>query len=448
MKTHNDRIQSLASVALADEDIIGASINWYITPNPVSLEKLGESFAGQGIDASLLPEATTGKARFRELCLYINPRLYRRLTDGTKREFLVAQVKHDESDSKLTSYSYSANLREGTERSRLVQIGTLTFNSETDSFSWRYTHDRRNRDESLDDYIDRCLSSQSCFERTDLEFFGRFCDSILDEVAIYSTGRFVDAIKLRDTLRELFLQSGCYSLSARGGFWYAPRVGDGGGPFAFAKRLIAAYETADKNNRFLLLTMPKDAQTIETAATVVEDGLLSRVSDIEKAIETVRGQTRAGQHDSRLEELRSIAAQADLYSEILGMTTTSLQDKIESLRGIIASQTAKFVEEADQRRFEKAQAKTKTVGAVEAEELFPSLAPISGLTTTFLRTAVAQAGKTGSSDVMIGGLTLRIEPDPTLGYTYRIETETGRVLRSGSASTQKATVDALRSLVD
>jgi hypothetical protein len=130
------------------------------------------------------------------------------------------------------------------------------------------------------------------------------------------------------------------------------------------------------------------------------------------------------------------------------MTTTSLQDKIESLRGIIASQTAKFVEEADQRRFEKAQAKTKTVGAVEAEELFPSLAPISGLTTTFLRTAVAQAGKTGSSDVMIGGLTLRIEPDPTLGYTYRIETETGRVLRSGSASTQKATVDALRSLVD
>jgi len=444
MQTHNDRIQSLASVMLSEEDIIGASINWYITPNPVSLEKLGESFAGQGIDASLLPEATTGKARFRELCLYINPRLYRRLTDGTKREFLVAQVKHEGDDSKLTSYSYSANLREGTEKTRLVQIGTLTYNSETDSFGWRYTHDRRNRDESLDDYIDRCLSAQSCFERSDLEFFSRFAETVLDEVAIYATGQFVDAIKLRDTLRELFLQFGCYSLSARGGFWYAPRIGEGG-PFAFAKRLIAAYETADKNNRFLLLTMPKDAQTIETAATVVEDGLLSRVSDIEKAIETVKQQTRAGQHDSRLEELRTIAAQAELYSEILGMTTTSLQDKIESLRGIIAGQTAKFISEADLRRAEKAQAKVK---AAEAEELFPSLAPISQLTTTFLRTAVAQAGKTGSSDVLIGGLTLRIEPDPTLGYTFRIETETGRLLRSGSASTQKATVDVLRSLVD
>lgn len=444
MKTHNDRIQSLASVMLSEEDIIGASINWYMTPNPVSLEKLGESFAGQGIDASLLPEATTGKARFRELCLYINPRLYRRLTDGTKREFLVAQVKHEGDDSKLTSYSYSANLRSETEKTRLVQIGTLTFNSETDSFGWRYTHDRRNRDESLDDYVDRCLSAQSCFERSDLEFFSRFSETVLDEVAIYATGQFVDAIKLRDTLRELFLKFGCYSLSARGGFWYAPRIGDGG-PFASAKRLIAAYETADKNNRFLLLTMPKDAQTIETAATVVEDGLLSRVSDIEKAIETVKQQTRAGQHDSRLEELRTIAAQADLYSEILGMTTTSLQDKIESLRGIIAGQTEKFVSEADLRRAEKAQAKTRTV---EAEELFPSLAPISQLTTTFLRTAVAQAGKTGSSDVLIAGLTLRIEPDPTLGYTYRIETETGRLLRSGSASTQKATVDVLRSLVD
>jgi hypothetical protein len=127
------------------------------------------------------------------------------------------------------------------------------------------------------------------------------------------------------------------------------------------------------------------------------------------------------------------------------MTTTSLQDKIESLRGIIAGQTAKFISEADLRRAEKAQAKVK---AAEAEELFPSLAPISQLTTTFLRTAVAQAGKTGSSDVLIGGLTLRIEPDPTLGYTFRIETETGRLLRSGSASTQKATVDVLRSLVD
>lgn len=444
MKTHNDRIQSLASVTLSEEDIIGASINWYITPNPVSLEKLGESFAGQGIDASLLPEATTGKARFRELCLYINPRLYRRLPDGSKREFLVAQVKHEGDDRALTSYSYSANLRSETEKTRLVQIGTLTFNSETDSFGWRYTHDRRNRDESLDDYVDRCLSAQSCFERSDLEFFSRFSETVLDEVAIYATEQFVDAIKLRDTLRELFLKFGCYSLSARGGFWYAPRIGDGG-PFAAAKRLIAAYETADKNNRFLLLTMPKDAQTIETAATVVEDGLLSRVSDIEKAIETVKQQTRAGQHDSRLEELRTIAAQADLYSEILGMTTTSLQDKIESLRGIIAGQTEKFVSEADLRRAEKAQAKTRTV---EAEELFPSLAPISQLTTTFLRTAVAQAGKTGSSDVLIGGLTLRIEPDPTLGYTYRIETETGRLLRSGSASTQKSTVDVLRSLVD
>lgn len=445
MKTHNARIADIANVNLDAEQTIGASINWYLTHKPVPTDALRDAFAANGLDPDALPGETTGVARFRELCAYVNPRIYRRDPNGGKREFVVAQVKHTGEDAKLTSFAYSANLADATEKARLVQVGTLTYDSANDTFHWRFAADRKHRGETDANYIDRCLAMQPDFVRADLEFFAGFADGILDEVSVYANAPHYDIVRLRDALRALFIDAGCYSLSTRGGFWFAPRVGEDGGPFGRVERIMKAYEAADANNRFLLLTMPKDAQTVETAATVVEEGLMARVAEVEKALEAVTEQKRAGQHDTRLAELAAVISQADLYREMLGMATDALQAKIDAVRAIIDAQASVYAAEVEARKAAKAKA---DADAKAASKPLPSVAPIAGLTVAFLRKAASAAGKDGSADVVIDGLTLRIESDPTLGYTFRVTADDGREVKSGSASTQKAVVDAVRALAD
>lgn len=442
MKTHNARIESIANVALEADQTIGATVNWYLTHCPVPVDALKAAFETQGLDPDSLPAETTGVARLRELCIYVNQRIYRRDPNGGKREFVVSQVRHAETE--LVSFAYSANFASATERTRSVQIGTLTFDTRNDTFHWRFAADRKHQGETDANYIERCLASMPDFNAADLEFFARFADSILDEVAVYANAPHYDIVRLRDTLRELFIKAGCYTLSTRGGFWFAPRIGEDGGPFGRVERIMKAYEAADDRNRFMLLTMPKDAVTVETAATVVEEGLMARVQKIEDALDGVVEQKRAGQHKTRLDELASVIQQAELYREMLGMTTDALQSKIDGVRAIIAAQTSAYETELMNQTLALAQAKAKLPGF----EALPRLDALAGLTAAFLRKASTVANKDGAADVIIGDLTLHVETDPTLGYLWIITTHTGVEIRSGSASTQKGFAEAIRALAD
>ena len=500
MKAHNTRIAQLANVALTDDQTIGASINWYLTHKPVPVATLQGAFAAAGLDAATLPEATTGLSRFRTLLMYINERIYRRFPDG-KREFVAAQVKHTGQDKELSSYSYSANLADSTEKTKLVQIGTITFNTSNDTFHWRYAQDRSQAGESLESYRDRCLALQSEFTAEDYDFFATFAEGILTEVDTYVSAPHYDVVRLREILKAQFTSAGCYSLSARGGFWFAPRTGTSTCPWGYVQQVMQAFETIE-NNHFLLLTMPKDERTLETAATVVEDGLMSRISDIAETLQKVTEMTRKGQHDKRISELSDIVQQAQLYSEMLGLTTDELNNRILEVRSIIDSQIAAYeienntanqsvkkrgglnesrvnkmlnaLEIGDRMEIEGAWAerldvrhyrgciaghdfdgrkadgvqafrKYEIVGAYEKPR--PSLVPIALLSEKMLREA-CKATSQGPADILVDSLRLTVEADPSLGYLYQVVEAEGslRQLATGAASTVKALVDAMRQI--
>lgn len=500
MKAHNTRIAQLATVALTEEQTIGASINWYLTHKPVPVATLQNAFTASGLDAATLPEATTGLSRFRTLLMYINERIYRRWADG-KREFVAAQVKHTGVDKELSSYSYSANLAESTEKTRLVQIGTLTYNTANDTFHWRYAQDRSQAGESLEAYRDRCLAMQSEFTADDYDFFATFAEGILSEVDTYVSAPHYDVVRLREILKAQFVNAGCYSLSARGGFWFAPRTGTDSCPWGHVQKVMEAFETIE-NNHFLLLTMPKDERTMETAATVVEDGLMSRISDIAETLQKITEMSRAGQHNNRLAELANIVEQAQLYREMLGLTTDELENRITEVRSIIDAQIAAYetenntanqpvkkrgglnesrinkmlnaleigdrmeidgawAERLDVRHYRgcigghdfdgrkadgvKAFQKYEIVGPYEKPR--PSLVPIALLSEKMLREA-CKATAQGPAEIVVDGLSLTIETDPTLGYLYQVAEAEGsqRQLATGAASTVKALVDAMRQI--
>lgn len=443
--THNT---NFGLVSLDPSDTVGSSINWYLTHDPVPCSDLADAFVANGLDPMDLPSETTALSRFRELCAYLSPRIYRPIAVGDRREFVCAKVDHGSEDKDLVSYSYSANFGRGREKSRLVQVGTLTFNKANGTFSWRFEFDRMNSGETLDGYVARGVVA---FDGTginadDLTFFAGFCHRLLSEVDVYASAPHYDICRLRDTLRDQFISAGCYSLSSRGGFWFAPRLdSDDGGPAGYVARVMAAYEEVSANNRFMLLTMPKDERTVETAASVVSEGLMARVSSVLDAIAKVSEMKRAGQHDTRLTELADVVEQAELYREMLGMTTDDLTARIAEARGMIESQANLFASEIATRKAEKEAAKKAAKEAEKAAETAEKVesAPVDITAITKAKVSVLRAA-VRDGGLVVDGVALVVSKDPALGYTYTVEAD-GVVVDSGSATNAKAVVDSIRS---
>jgi hypothetical protein len=436
---HNARI---GLVDLDPSETVGEAVNWYLTHDPVPCDALRGAFAAQGLDPSELPDQTTGKARLRRLVVYDNPRLYRRTASGARREYVAAQVKHSGDDQRFTSYSYSANLGGGRERSRLVHVGTITHDSSLSSFSWRFAPDSMRSGESLDAYVTRCVSmlDETGVGADDLAFFASFAHRTLSEVDVYESAPHYDVVTLRDALRPMFLRAGAFPLSARGGFWFAPRLDcEDGGPSGRCRRIMAAYESVDPRNRFFLLTMPRDERTLETAATVVHDGLMGRVSAVLDALSKVDEIKRASQHETRLLELADVVETAELYREMLGMTTDELEARISEARQVIDDQVSAYRAEVEARK----QAGKATKPEPDQQPSQADLSVVSRRSIFGLTDAVRNGGAVYLSDGV--EVVLDVRKDAALGYTYTISAD-GIDLASGSATTQRATVDAIRSI--
>jgi hypothetical protein len=80
------------------------------------------------------------------------------------------------------------------------------------------------------------------------------------------------------------------------------------------------------------------------------------------------------------------------------------------------------------------------------EEPAQTAEPIWSQTVTTLRKVAAEAGKSGSAELQCEGVSLVVESDPTLGYTYRITDARSNVLQQGVATNAKAVVDSIRAL--
>jgi len=349
MINHNATL-AVSTISLTPEQIIGASVNWKLTHMPVPYALVVQAYNNNNIDIENLPDPTTGLARFRELCQYQFNRTSYRDDNGSKRDFVNTVVKH--ADSHLISYTYGVNVAEATEKARVIPVGTITYNTNNDIYHWRFVTDHRLPNESVSDYIVRCHAGMPAEVRlSDCEYFNGFASSLLAEVDQYVSGTNYDIVKLRDILKQAFIDYGCFTLSQRGGFWFAPRTtGDSTCPFTNIINLVRAFESINEmagipendSISFMLLTMPKDTATVNAAASVVQENLLDKVNEISDAIDKIKEVTRSGQHNSRINELARIVATAELYRDMLGMTTDALQDRISEVMQIINNQTSNF----------------------------------------------------------------------------------------------------------
>ncbi len=421
-------------ITIDPKNTIGMSLNWQIGDRATSVEALEAAFAAYGLDPGRLPPATTGFSVFGFYGKANKSRLYRPLPVG-RREFVGAAIVHNTAERHMMSYSYSVLFGGGVAESKLVPIGSLTYDRHSGVCNWQFTFDEQQPDELVSRYIARGVSS---YEGTgvvaaDLAFFAAHCAHVVADIAVYVDAPHYSPAAMRVLLHRLLASAGCYLLTPRGGLWLAPRHDtEDLGPLGIANRITQAYEAVSHDTCFFRMTLPRDPHTIATAAHAIHTGLRRRVTDIIDKIDEIPVMTRYQQHTARVEVLAEVEKEAGFYRETLGLSTDEIDSLIANARDIIRLHSVEF----DARRLAE-QIAAKAALAKRRPPRRGSVRSITAAKVTTIRKWVSDGG------VVHNGVELVVEKDPTLGYLYAIVVN-DNVRLSGSATTKRAVVDALR----
>jgi hypothetical protein len=437
MVSHNERITSLANIVIAPEQTVGASLNWSI-PEGV---KLPAALVKQAVTDNSLPENVFGQPT--EPLWQFKFWHYRARVPGRRRnerEIISAPARHQSND--LVSFVYSVNIDSTEdEKGRLIPVGSVTFNIADEQFWWRFDVGAMQPGETDSDYLDRALAAHDPahgIEDKDLASFRSYAIHTLNDVAIFAQEPYYNGNSIRDGVSHYFRKVGGYSMSARGGFWYLPRIEGQPDkcPLTRAEAMMAAVETAsEKKCRFFRLTMPKDASTTEMASEFVSSGLAERINDIREKVAKIEEVTRKGQHSTRLEELASIRQDIALYRDILGLLDTDLLQSADEVTTMIQEQVSRFELPSGDLPAPEKPARTSTRGdrtARPASEA-PGEAPVADAACTiFTAEEVEQAADTMAGfamDIAAGEIityefpgkgAISLEEDFSFGYLWTL----------------------------
>jgi len=378
MVSHNARISSLASLVLAPEQTIGASVNWTLPKSMriAEVDLLG-SARTLGLDESLLGSATSPLNRFKTW--HYNNRIPR---PRGSREVVSTASRHD--DDNLVTFVYSANLDgAGKEKGLLAPVGSVTFEVDAARFRWQFDCGAQRATETFDEYVDRALAENPFagrVDREDLLVFAKFADESLSDVDLFVQTPSYCGDSLRVAAASTFRKIGGYLMSDRGGFWYLPRT-DGGPtcPLSRAETFMQTIEEASSGEaRFSRLTMPKDASTLEVAGGIVSEGIAVQIRNLSAKVAEIREVTRKGQHTTRLEELSEVRSKIVIYRELLGLFDEDLLSEADSVERMMQEQTAIFESTAPSKpeKSKRGKQSSSSSSSESEEEPTPVSAPL------------------------------------------------------------------------
>jgi hypothetical protein len=427
MVSHNANIASLANIVIAPEQTVGAAINWSL-PEALCIraDALALAASNNACPIDWIGAPTEPLVRFK--AWHYNGRVSR---PRGAREIIATQARHDDAAPHLVTFIYSVNLDGlGIEQGKLAPVGSVTFDRRTESFWWRFECGPMRSAEDLDAYIERAAFALApSVQASDLTAFASHAIQSLADVSQFAQATCYSGDSLRLASRSLFSRLGGYLMSDRGGLWYLPRT-DGGDdcPLTQAERLMRTIEEAtDRAGMFYRLTMPRDVETTSLAANLVTEGLTARIGEIKAKVASLAEISRAGQHDTRIEELAQIKKSIAVYRDLLGIFDGDLLADAESVDAMMVEQIEAFDAGAPDREDAKKQKqRARYVAKREAEGKQPRQNASKTAKQMALPTdAPAKAPAPSLDAIEIAGIKAEIE-------RLKIE-ETGEIAeRSGS----------------
>lgn len=425
MVSHNSRITSLASLVLAPEQTIGASINWTLSKalRIPEADLLG-SARKFGLEESLLGSPTSALARFKAWHCS-GSRIPR---PRGSREIVSTTSRHD--DESLVTFIYSANLDGvGKEKGLLAPVGSVTFEIESSRFRWMFDCGPQLGSENFYEYVDRALVENqysSRLNKEDLLVFAQWADQSLNDVALFHDTPSYCGDSLRVAAASTFRKFGGYSMSDRGGFWYLPRT-DGGldCPLTSAELFMQTIEEASAGAaKFSRLTMPKDASTLEVAGGIVREGIADQIRKLSSRVAEIKEVTRKGQHTTRLEELSELRSKIGMYREMLGLFDEDLLSEADEVEQMMHLQMQQF-ESSLPSKPSKAERKGKVFSEpllVKQDEAKPAGAVYLVDKTALLSSLETEEARIVSGDFVRlpfhGNVDIVVESDLAFGFVW------------------------------
>lgn len=305
---------------LTDDQKLGCTIAWSVPADAcIEVSAVTAALTKRGLP-DYKPTGCTPLARWKELVK--NHRVSR---DPGLKDMRSNECKHADKD--VTSYEFSVNLPSTeTEKARLVPVGTMSMRSSNDAMWWRFGVGARQQGESIEDYIDRQLAAEPALTRQDCLDFAEYAVRAQGDAArfigtaCHSGGTIKHAIKLG------FTSSGGFSVAARGGFWFIPRLGGPNCPYSIGHLIAEAFtEVGNGIIRFTTMHVPKDSASIEGASEVARKDFLESLQELEDELQELEA-LRSGQNDVRRQRVQEIMQRVEVYKTLWGMTGDDLTD--------------------------------------------------------------------------------------------------------------------------
>ena len=414
---------------LSPEDTLGCTMSWHVPTRlrvPVARVK-------HSMDIRSLPEVkpagSTPAARWKELVK--NHRVSRKIGE---RDLRSIECKH--SDKSLVSYEFSVNAPSTeTEKARLIPVGTMSLRDETMSF--KLTVGPQLYQESDEDYISRALAHSPDLLAADCRDLIDYARAVREEVGYYIGSPHHSAVTIKALLKICFEQSGAFSVSSRGGFWFVPRTGLADCPHAFMSKVAEAIaEATDGAVRFTRMNIPKDATSLEGASEMVREDFIDMLKDLEVTVESLECNMQ-GQNDGRREIVNGIIGKLGVYKTLWGMAgddieslasrVTALMDDHDSRTAALKQNAAEIAQIRSEAKSEDATERKRERAFAEVHDALHRRRQYHAITCYDVRNGLENTGKAQIDETH---WTMTIRKDDVLGLIWRI-THNGILVMEG-----------------
>jgi hypothetical protein len=403
---------------VAPDDTVGIATSW-VLPGDVVVEhaRLGVELTARNLER-FLPHAETPKARFTQWAA--NQRVKRRYGS---RPMLSHDARSKEEGNLINSHAFSVSIKEGKEKARTEQVGSLTYVVANETFHWSLKVGAREVDESLEDYCERALLDNGSLLPEDVRDFVEYAEEAMADLWHFRNVASLGSVPIRALMNHAFIRVGGFSMG-KGGRFFLPRVDGISDAYTLGTALCDALTAASENKiQFFSLTVPRDPTSIRATTQVVQDSFLQQLDELEDEINGWED-FRLGMSDNRRVDLNELLQRLETFSDRWEMNGEDIKEK--------ASRVADLLDAHDDRHKDvrvlreaaaNAQASRKN-GDNKRAERTKAAAFFSRLGEAEAHKVLAKINEAINNldEQRIGGIKVEVEDDLTFGLTYKAST--------------------------
>ena len=403
---------------VAPDDTVGIATSW-VLPGDVVVDHaaLTRELTARSLER-FLPHAETPKARFTQWAA--NQRVKRRYGS---RPMLSHDARSKEDGNLINSHAFSVSIKEGKEKARTEQVGSLTYVVANETFHWSLKVGAQEIDESVEDYMQRALLDNASLLKEDVSDFVAYAEEAMADLWHFRNVASLGSVPIRALMNHAFIRVGGFSMG-KGGRFFLPRVDGISDAYTLGTSLCEAITAASENRiQFFSLTVPRDPTSIRATTQVVQDSFLQQLDELEAEISGWED-FRLGMADNRRVDLSELLQRLETFSDRWEMNGEEIKEKAMRVSELLDAHDDRHKDTRVLREAAANAASSRKNGDNKRAERTKAAAFFARLSDADAHKVIAKINDAiNNVDAeRVGGVKIEVEDDLTFGLTYKAST--------------------------